>query len=122
MEPSQSPSGLSRNSIHSAEVLPGTPTGPPPPQALLSEGLCCSAAEIRVQHPRDFAGDVAGRGNRGADQAVGAEAVEGGDEAELADLADQLDGPLGVGAGAAEDDRGRVQGAEGAAEALVAEL
>src|SRR5215213_8696792 len=62
------------------------------------------------------------RGDGGADQAVGAEAVERGDEAELADLADELDGALGVGAGSAEDDRGRVEGVEGAAEAVVAEL
>src|SRR5215204_3300030 len=88
----------------------------------LGESLGGAAAEIGVEHAGDFAGAAAGGGDGGADQAVGAEAVEGGDEAELADLADQLDGALGVGAGAAKDDRGRVEGSEGAAETLVAEL
>src|SRR5690242_788726 len=88
----------------------------------LSESLGGAAAEVRVQHPRHFAWPAAGGGDGGTDQAVGAEAVERGDEAQLADLADQLDGALGVGAGAAEDDRGRVERAEGAAEPLVAEL
>ena len=72
--------------------------------------------------PVTWLGLLARRGDGGADQAVGAEAEERGDEAELADLADQADRVLGLGPGAAEDDRGRVEGAERALEALVAEL
>ena len=83
----------------------------------LGEGLGGAAAEVGVEHPGDLAGALAGGGDGVADQAGGAEAEERSVEADVADLADQLHGGGGVGAGAAEDDRGRVEGAAGRARA-----
>src|SRR6478672_4462952 len=101
------------------------PTGPVPVflcSGELGEGLGGAAAEIGVEHPRDLARAVARCGDRIANQATGAEAKERSIDAELANLANQLDRAGGVGTGAAEHDRSRVESTQGTLEPLIAEL